>query len=131
MPKETLSPKTLFELQKTLGKSSPNQESSWAFCSFASRERLDQTRHHRPATGDTRRPRRCATSRRSRRWNFKSNRRRTSRDQADEAAAAAAAAVAATVNHRKILDFPATSGHPYSSFPPFLDRPNSFPCSIF
>ena len=89
---------------------------------------MDQTRHHRPATGDTCQPRRCATSRRSRRWNFMANRRRTRWDRADEAAAAA------TVNHRKIHDFLAISGHfrpPHSSFPPFLDPLNSFPWSLF
>ena len=91
---------------------------------------MDQTRHHWPATVDTRRPRRCATSRRSCRWNFKANRHRMRQDRAGEAA------VAATVNHRKIRDFPATSGLPIAFFHHFWTPPpppplNSFPWSVF
>ena len=107
--------------------SSPNREPSWTFCSLESRERSDQTRHHRRELL-TRRTGRCATSGRSRRPNFTANRRRTRRDRAGEAAAAT------TVGHRYFHGFPAISGHfqpPHRSFPPFVDLLNSSTWSLF
>ena len=83
---------------------------------------------HRPPTLHTRRPRRWATSGRSRRPNFTTNHRRTRPDRAGEVAAVA------TVGHRTFLDFPAISGHfqsTHTSLPPFWDPLNSFPWSIF
>ena len=83
---------------------------------------LDQRRILRPTTVHTSRPRRCATSGRSRRCNFTAIRRQKRPDRAGEAAAAAA-----IVGHQVSLDFPAISGHfrpPHSSCGPFLQIPH-------
>ena len=128
MPNETLAPKHHFELQNPREALQTCGPELGHFEPLASHRILDQRRLLQPTTVHTHRPKRCATSGRSRWCNFTASHRRTRPNRAGEAA------TAATVGHRVSLDFSAISGHlrpPQSSFPPFLDPMNSFPWSFF
>ena len=130
MPNETLAPQTPILSSKTLEKFFKTcGPELGTFEPLASRRVLDQRRHHRPSTCNTRQSGKCATSGRSCRPNFPASRCRTCPDLAGEAAVAVA-----TVGHRTFLDFLAISGHfrlTYTSLPPFLDPLHSFPWSLF